>query len=240
MFRTEASTGQKTAVKIRSSEHAPFWASVIITTSPKKAYQPFIVHQGAAGTFRDNLRAVGDEVNEDGPPGVKGYFKRVLPTTFGIATSPSGYLSPQIMMMYARHLVAQLPRGRKGFILFLDGYGAHFSDEALEFLHENGVYPCFLRAQNSEMDSPNDNGPNANFKSHYNQELANWRAEFADRNVMKFKPRHFNEVFWRAWEKFTDGTNQQCFMRAAWTDILIMCTHARSTNMTPLNGNRHF
>ena len=159
------------------------------------------------------------------------YFKRVLPTTIGMAQTQSGYVEcndkTDIMLMYAHHLVNQLPRGVKGFILFMDGYGGHFSKAALDFLKANGVYVCFLRSQNSEMDQPNDNGPNGKLKSLYNQALAQWRAEFVDRNTNPFRPRHFNEVFCRAWDLFTRSSHEQSFERA-W----------ERCGLYPLNMNR--
>ena len=79
--------GQRKPTKLRYSEHAAFWASVMVTTSPKRAYDPFIVHQGAPGQINDNNRVVGDEViTEEGPQ--KGYFASITgPTRYKSASS---------------------------------------------------------------------------------------------------------------------------------------------------------
>ena len=192
---------------ITTSEHAPFWVTAVITTSPKKAYAPFLIHQGQEDRINEMSVSCGDELSEDGT------LKNKMPTWVGIAQTPSGYAVEGAHAKVAEHLCAQLPRNIKGHLLLMDAWEGHFSARAMEIFKENHVYIVFLRSQNSENDQPNDNGPNASLKSCFSREHAKWSGEVISRATMPLKPCHFNEVFLRAWNKFTDGTHEGAFQR---------------------------
>lgn len=192
---------------ITTSEHAPFWVTAVITTTPKKAYAPFIIHQGQEDRLNEMNFACGDEVREEGT------LKNTMPTWIGIAQTPSGYAVEGAHAKVAEHLCAQLPRNIKGHLLLMDAWEGHFSAQAMQIFKENHVYIVFLRSQNSENDQPNDNGPNAALKACFNTEHAKWSGELVDRATMPLKPCHFNEIFLRAWNRFTNGTHDDAFQR---------------------------
>mmetsp|Transcript_22960 Transcript_22960/g.34823 ORF Transcript_22960/g.34823 Transcript_22960/m.34823 type:complete len:226 (+) Transcript_22960:932-1609(+) len=48
--------------------------------------------------------------------------------------------------------------------LYFDGHGSHWDADALDLMSSNDIYSFFLKAEDSENDQPNDNGPNAGLK----------------------------------------------------------------------------
>jgi hypothetical protein len=60
-------------------------------------------------------------------------------------------------------------------IVFVDGWDAHFSP-ILRAMRADNIFVFFLRAQNSSVDQPNDNGPNAMFHGAYSTEFARLNA----------------------------------------------------------------
>mmetsp|Transcript_18940 Transcript_18940/g.36829 ORF Transcript_18940/g.36829 Transcript_18940/m.36829 type:complete len:151 (-) Transcript_18940:197-649(-) len=101
---------------------------------------------------------------------------------------------------FVKHVCAVDP-DRKRF-LFIDGHDSHFNPRALRLLLANNVFPFFLRANNSSVDQPNDNGPNAVVKSNYG---VCYDKKFASLNrgglarSTTMNPSIFNEIFLEAW-----------------------------------------
>jgi len=86
--------------------------------------------------------------------------------------------------------------------LYFDGHGSHWDADALDLMSSNDIYSFFLKAEDSENDQPNDNGPNAGLKDDYNDEKAEWLLKFPSR---KFTPASMNasmnEVLTKTWAK---------------------------------------
>jgi hypothetical protein len=60
-------------------------------------------------------------------------------------------------------------------IIFFDGWDSHFHN-VLEKLRLDRIYTFFLRSQNSVVDQPNDNGPNAMVHGAFSQQFSVERA----------------------------------------------------------------
>ena len=151
--------------------------------------------------------AIGEDVD------AAGNLANQLPSTWGVAQSPSGYVVAGIWRRACAHLINSLP-ARRPYFLYMDGYAAHFDEFALNLLRNAHVYIIFLRAQNSENDQPNDNGLNAILKRCYDVCYATWKGETSAHAVMTFRPCFFNLILLRAWEKVSDGSNKQAVIRA--------------------------
>jgi len=161
-----------------------------------KSY-PYGDFVGVTGKLSACYLACGDAV-ADGKPA------KFLPRNWNVCQSPSGYMTKGIWMLTAKHLVACLGTLRP-YILYIDGYAAHWCVEALTFLADEHIYVMFLRSQNSENDQANDNGPNLVFHACFSDACEEWRQADASRVVMPFRACHFNEVFVKAWSSFQSG-----------------------------------
>ena len=194
---------------LRCSEHALFWTSAVIFSCADGTLNipPFVVHQGAEDSVSLMSTAIGDDVDADGN------LAKQLPTTWGVAQSPSGYVVTGIWRRACAHLIDSLP-ARRPFFLYMDGYAAHFDEFALNLLVAARIYIIFLRSQNSENDQPNDNGLNAMLKAAYDLCYAQWKGETSAHAVFTFKPCFFNLILLRAWEKVCDGTSKDAVIRA--------------------------
>ena len=74
--------------QVLNLEHVLFWTSVVIfsCTDGTLNIPPFVVHQGAEDSVSLMSTAIGDDVDADGN------LTKQLPTTWGVAQSPSGYV----------------------------------------------------------------------------------------------------------------------------------------------------
>jgi len=160
---------------------------MFFTGADGHAYEPIIIHQGPDGEVSQSSLLCGDEMRD-------GIFLKYLPTSWMVRQSVSGYMTKLIWQDTAVHLINTLPR-RRPYVLYIDGYGAHWDALALQTLLDSGIYPTFLRSQNSENDQPNDNGPNARLKGIYAGEVATFMAADPSRRVQRFQPAHFNHCF---------------------------------------------
>jgi hypothetical protein len=151
-----------------------------VTCADGSVIKPTIIHQGQEDRINMSNRAMGDEV-------ANGLPAKFLPKSVNSLQSPSGYMTKDNFMATARHLVEMLPNIRP-YILYLDGHESHWCKEALDYLADNAIFPCFLRSQNSENDQPNDNGANSGLKADYGEEMEIWKAEDTTRIMLPLKP----------------------------------------------------
>ena len=207
--KIEAFAAYKKTQVLRCSEHALFWTSAVIFSCADGSLSipPFVVHQGCEDSVCLMSTAIGEDVD------AAGNLANQLPSTWGVAQSPSGYVVAGIWRRACAHLINSLP-ARRPYFLYMDGYAAHFDEFALNLLRNAHVYIIFLRAQNSENDQPNDNGLNAILKRCYDVCYATWKGETSAHAVMTFRPCFFNLILLRAWEKVSDGSNKQAVIRA--------------------------
>ena len=176
--------------------------------------------------------AIGDDVDADGN------LAKQLPTTWGVAQSPSGYVVAGIWRRACAHLIDSLP-ARRPFFLYMDGYAAHFDEFALNLLVAARIYIIFLRSQNSENDQPNDIGLNAVLKAVYDFCYGQWKGEKSAHAVFTFKPCFFNLILLRAWGKVCDGTSKDAVIRAWATTGFLAQTRLSGTNKTLPQDHRH-
>lgn len=180
------------------SEKAPFWTTVwFVTSTDSRVFPPTIIHQGEEGKVSAHNLACGDAVKDNKPA-------NWLPSNWNVCQSPSGYMTKGIWKMTVEHLVDCLGRQR-AYVLYLDGYAAHWCVEALTFLADQHIYVMFLSSQNSENDQANDNGPNLVFHVCFSDACEVWRQADASRVVIPFRACHFNEVFVNAYKSFSSG-----------------------------------
>ena len=207
--KIEAFAAYKKTQVLRCSEHALFWTSAVIFSCADGSLSipPFVVHQGCEDSVCLMSTAIGEDVD------AAGNLANQLPSTWGVAQSPSGYVVAGIWRRACAHLINSLP-ARRPYFLYMDGYAAHFDEFALNLLRNAHVYIIFLRSQNSENDQPNDNGLNAILKRCYDVCYATWKGETSAHAVMTFRPCFFNLILLRAWEKVSDGSNKQAVIRA--------------------------
>jgi len=159
-----------------------------------------LIHQGPDGGVAQSSILEGDEMQGD-------VFFKYLSTSWLVRHCVSGYMTKSIWRDTANliiHLINSLPR-RRPYMLYIDGYGAHWDHKALTILVESGIYVTFLRSQNSKNEQFNDNGPNGRLKAIYADEMAKFTAEDSTRRVQWFQTPRFNLIFQRTWAIFAGG-----------------------------------
>ena len=57
-------------------------------------------------------------------------------------------------------------------IILFNGNGSHFNDCSLCYMEDRNTKPFFLKSGDSGNNQRNDNGPNVELKSHYNDAKA--------------------------------------------------------------------
>ena len=155
----------KNHYQLVSGEHAPWWVTVFFITRADGAapVSPCIIHQGAtpgedhSGIVDYKLHALGPDLEA-----------KYIPSDFLYWQNPAGYNDQAGFMQICKHFVSFARNaGNEGVPLFLtlDAHSSHLDPAALDYLMDNNIYVFFLRANNSDNDQPNDNGPNAKLKS---------------------------------------------------------------------------
>lgn len=205
--RVECFKGRRQIQKIMSGEGAKtnFQTTLMVTTKADGTLmKPFIVHQGEKWPTKDGEKGkvnVGNTMVGD-PKSVEGKdVQSYLPRSWGYGQTPSGYMSPEDVDMYADHLIDQLPFNLGPYLFMWDGAGPHWNMIATGKLRKHRIYVLFLRSNNSENDQANDNGPNAVVSSTYKQTLSEWKGQYDYRCLLTFRPYHLNEVLVTAWSK---------------------------------------
>jgi len=81
-----------------------------------------------------------------------------------VETTNSGSMTQEVFFVYAKHFVEALPAGHGPVILFLDGHGSCWNqDAALQYFMDNCVFPFVLASHISIWLQPNDTGVNKRF-----------------------------------------------------------------------------
>lgn len=168
----------------RTSEHAPFHATVCLTAiADGTMLPPLIIHQGGTETMMPAHFAL----NLD--PAMK----------FRITSSPSGYMTNaawrvQMLTIYEESCTNQ----GESLISYIDGFDSHFDGQANAFCLEHNIFPRFLQANNSIGDQALDMGINCVMKTNYDIEYCNYRQ----RNPHEpMTPGTFNMIFTKAWKR---------------------------------------
>jgi hypothetical protein len=86
--KIEAFAAYKKTQVLRCSEHALFWTSAVIFSCADGSLSipPFVVHQGCEDAVCLMSTAIGEDVD------AAGNLANQLPSTWGVAQSPSGYV----------------------------------------------------------------------------------------------------------------------------------------------------
>ena len=207
--RVECFTGRRNMQSLTTSEHAAFWCTVFsVTKADGTLLPPVVLHQGVDNELSQASCSLGDAFTSDpaitgsehGPPNV--------PRDWMVRQSSSGYMTEEIWMDVANHIILNCPRANGPYLLYIDGHGSHWNEKALRKLKDHGIYVCFLRSHNSEQDQPNDNGFNSRQKSVYYKKLTEWKIKYPHRITQKFKAWHFNEVYHMAWQELIGSSGE--------------------------------
>ena len=75
--------------------------------------------------------------------------------------------------------------------VYIDGHDSHWDATALRYLRDNNIYVCFLKANDSANDQPNDMGPNAALKAHYATRYSQHCRRYPG---VTYTTLHFNSV----------------------------------------------
>ena len=103
------------------------------------------------------------------------YFWLNLPGNWIVHTTPSGFMDRDRWFKTITNLVhlSGASKGNPQFNFFY-GHDSHWYPDALDMMKYSHVHAMFLKADDSENDQPNYNGPNAYFKSYYNNQKEIW------------------------------------------------------------------
>ncbi len=114
-----------------------------------------------------------------------------------VETTNSGSMTQEVFFVYAKHFVEALPAGHGPVILFLDGHGSRWNQDALQYFMDNRVFPFVLASHTSIWSQPNDAGVNKRF---------HWSIEEAFRKVRRTTDSYsipfFNSNFVEGWHTF--------------------------------------
>ncbi|MGA1302388.1 MAG: hypothetical protein ACO3X3_07855, partial [Burkholderiaceae bacterium] len=142
---------------------------------------------------------------------------RINRTGIGVFVTASGSMTKERFPNFCQHFVRNLPMGQgKGgepVILVFDGHASRWSYDGLKFLLENNVFCLCLPGHTSIWAQPNDNGPNASFKSVLGDAVSEWRSVRRPlpgmEALVKMTRADFNLVFVNAWVSWTRRMQQQ-------------------------------
>ena len=174
--------------KLRSTEHAPFHATLLYGVVGDGALtSPILIHQGK-DTSGDMALNLGDE--------------------FYLDNSPSGYADTDTFKIAVRSMTLD----HQAKWVYLDGHYSHFDAESIKYALDHDLCMNYLKANDSIGDAAIDNGPNSKLKGIYAQEYTKWRI----RNPREPMRRSiFNLIITAAWRKFTQDTNlKSCIVKA--------------------------
>ena len=120
------------------------------------------------------LNGLGADVKDEIIDPANAY--EVNPFGFGVATSPNGSMTRELMLDFAVHFVKHLPDGSDGepkqgkggeaVILTLDGHISRWNMHALIHMLDNNVLPFFMPSHTSMWGQVNDNGANLSLEKH--------------------------------------------------------------------------
>ncbi len=114
-----------------------------------------------------------------------------------VQTTNSGSMTQEVFFVYAKHFVEALPSEHGPVILFLDGHGSRWNQEALQFLMQNRVFPFILASHTSIWSQPNDAGVNKRLHCSIEEECKKVRRTTEHSNI-----RYFNSNFVKGWHTF--------------------------------------
>lgn len=83
-----------------------------------------------------------------------------LPSDWCVHCSPSGYMDRDGWLKVTRHFIAHCGPKRPLYAYY-DAYDAHWDPDALKLSYDNGIYPTFFNAHDSDRKNMGDNGNNA-------------------------------------------------------------------------------
>ena len=113
----------KKLYRLSTGERNEFWATLFLFTKADGTCPapPVIVHQAAKRTAAHTM---------------------YLPSDWCVLTSPSGYMTRDLMPIAIAHIMQYLPRiGNYCYWFFFDGHNSHFSSKALWWLLHGGDAP---------------------------------------------------------------------------------------------------
>jgi hypothetical protein len=129
------------------------------------------------------LSGLGSDIKEEIQHPKEAYEHN--PFGFGVATSPNGSMTRELMLDWAVHFVKNLPDGSDGepkqgkggeaVILTLDGHISRWNMHALIYMLDNNVLPFFMPSHTSMWGQVNDNGANLSLEKHIQNAAATER-----------------------------------------------------------------
>jgi hypothetical protein len=192
-----------------TGEKAPFWVTVFFMTRADGTVviPPCIIHMGVcpgedlSGIVDYNLSSFGPDLESD----------KYIPSDFLYWQNPAGYNDQAGFMQICKHFVQFAPRRSNDtpLFFFMDAHESHLNPDALQYLKDNNVFAFFLRANNSDVDQPNDNGPNSKLKSLFNHFLGLYNIKMS--RAWKLSKPAFNYIFTQAWEEFQRTAGTVCY-----------------------------
>ena len=174
-----------------TGEKAPFWVTAwLMTRADGQCFvPPAIIHQGS-------------QLSE--------FHTLGIPSDWIVHSTPSGYQDREGFLKVCSQFLEYCGPKRPQY-LFLDGHDSHFDADALDHLAADGIHVFFLKANNSEQDQPNDNGPNSVLKACYDARFDDWLHQY---DGVPFNGAFFNAVFvpaWRDWKAKASGAIARAF-----------------------------